>query len=32
MLDFELSVWSVKGANMRDSKDTSEWFIRFDDA
>lgn len=32
MLDYELSVWSVKGANMRDSKDTSEWFIRFDDA
>jgi hypothetical protein len=32
MLEYELSVWSVKGANMRDPTDTKEWFIRFDDA
>ena len=32
MLDYGLSVWSVKGANMRDPSDQTEWFIRFDDA
>ena len=32
MLKYGLHVYSVKGANMRDQSDTTNWFIRFDDA
>ena len=32
MLEFGLPVSKVKHANLRNSNDLSEWFIRFDDA